>query len=129
MILTLALAALQPAPSLLPDIAADNAADIPADFRGDWALENGACAIGSADNGNMRITRSVLQDFEAQGKVERVESLGPRTIRVSLRYDSGKDDTGQATFGTMTTMSLSANGDRLTIGEMSDISRYKRCNP
>jgi hypothetical protein len=103
-------------------IIAGAAAMMPPAFRGDWALETGSCAPGPADSGNMRIAARKIVNFESQGSVVRVKTLDPRTIRLESRVTHGG-----GTFGSVEMLSLSADGRRLTIGEHSDVSTYKRC--
>jgi hypothetical protein len=95
---------------------------IPKAFLGDWVLEALECAPGPSSNGNMRLTAKRIINFESLGKVSRVEIFDPSTIRVSSQITHG----GGA-FGSIETMSLSTDGKSLTIGEMSDMSVYKRC--
>jgi hypothetical protein len=95
---------------------------IPVAFLGDWALEGSVCAPGPADSGNMRITAKQITNFESVGQVIRVKKLDPHTIRVESRITHGGGD-----FGSIDMMTLSTNKARLTIGEMSDMSVYKRC--
>jgi hypothetical protein len=96
--------------------------NIPPAFHGDWALEDSTCAPGPADNGNMRITKRAIDNFESTGVVTNVKIFDPRTIRVTIRitHNSG-------TFGSTNMMTVSTDNARLTIGEMSDMSVYKRC--
>jgi hypothetical protein len=101
---------------------AANKAVMPKAFQGDWALEQSQCAIGPADSGNMRITARTLVNFESVAKIDGVKHFGPQTVRVSSRVTHNG-----GTFGSIEMMSLSTDKQRLTIGEHSDISVYKRC--
>jgi hypothetical protein len=96
---------------------------IPVAFHGDWALKTNECAPGPADAGNMRIKTRQVVNFESLGKVSRVEILDKNTIRLYTRvvHNGG-------TFGSLEMISLSNNGQHLRIGEMSDLSVYKRCS-
>jgi hypothetical protein len=98
------------------------AANIPLAFHGDWALEDSLCAPGPADSGNMRITKRTIDTFESSGVVIHVEKFDPRTIRVDTRITHNA-----GTFGNSSMMTVSTDNMRLTIGEMSDMSVYKRC--
>jgi hypothetical protein len=95
---------------------------MPIAFQGDWALETRDCAAGPSDSGNMRIMARQIVQFESLGKVVRVEMLDPQTARVESRVTHGG-----GTSGSIEMMSLSNDKQRLTIGEHSDISVYKRC--
>lgn len=108
--------------SLLMAAAPASPATMPPAFRGDWALETRECAVGPADSGNMRITARDIIDFESKGRIMRVEKLGPTTVRVDMKIQTGSHQ-----FSPTLVYSLSSDGNRLTTGEMSDISRYKRC--
>jgi hypothetical protein len=95
---------------------------IPAAFHGDWALEGSICVPGPADSGNMRITKRTIDTFESSGVVTHVEKFDSRTIRVDTRITHNA-----GTFGNSSMMTVSTDNMRLTIGEMSDMSLYKRC--
>jgi hypothetical protein len=95
---------------------------IPVAFRGNWALESRACAPGPADSGNMRITADHLYNFESEGRFVRIQVLDPRTVRVESRFTHNG-----GTYGNTDMMTLSVDKQQLFIGEMSDLSIYKRC--
>jgi hypothetical protein len=95
---------------------------IPAAFQGDWALDTRECAVGPSDSGNMRISARKIWQFESLAIIARVEILDAQTLRVESRVTHNG-----GTFGSVEMMSLSADRQRLTIGEMSDLSVYKRC--
>jgi len=103
-------------------ILASAASVMPPVFHGHWALESRACAPGPADSGNMHITARKIVNFESVGNIVRVTKLDPQTIRVESRVAHGG---GRA--GSVEMMVLSNDRQRLTIGEHSDLSAYKRC--
>jgi hypothetical protein len=95
---------------------------IPKRYHGDWVLEGRTCDPGPSDSGNMRISAAKILNFESASKVTRVKIWGGR-IEVHTRtlHGSGK-------FGSWNVMSLSADRQRLMIGEHKDNSDfYKRC--
>jgi hypothetical protein len=101
---------------------AANKAAMPKAFQGNWALEQSQCAPGPADSGNMRIQARMIVNFESVAQIVGVKHFGPQTVRVNSRVTHGG-----GTFGSLEMMSLSSDKQRLTIGEHSDISVYKRC--
>lgn len=97
----------------------DVAASIPTRFHGEWNADLDACGTGQSPT-RLRIGADQLRFYESSGVVQAVEIVSDRVINVTAEYQ-GEGDTWQDE----RRLSLSADGNSLTVSGGGDLVRYR----
>jgi hypothetical protein len=99
---------------------------IPVEFIGDWSSSIERCALGPADNANIRIGPRVIQEFGTRLDVRYVVKQGTSGLFVDGHLTvAGSRERSH----TATRLELLDGGTMLSLGEGEDSGRYMRCKP
>jgi hypothetical protein len=88
---------------------------IPQPFRGNWSASASRCGT-PGDDMRLAVGADTLTFYESEGKVTSARPLSPNRLSVSANY-SGEGETWNDT----ATMTLSGNGNTLTIGTVKRV--------
>jgi hypothetical protein len=99
---------------------------IPAEFIGAWSSNIERCALGAADNANIRIGPRMIQEFGTRLDVRYVVKQGTSGLFVDGHMTvAGSRQRSH----TATRLELLDGGTVLNLGEGEDSGRYMRCKP
>ena len=104
-----------------PSTVVNDATRVPAAFLGEWTTADQSCADRSAVT-RLLVQPRALQFYESQGTIVSASQAGPRAIRVAVSYEGE----GQS-WSRDQTLTLSADGSRMTITDADGSIVRKRC--